>query len=499
MEVTNTQGTKDNNNLSNSKHYIEAEDLLSSGKHSNTNEIEEIIHEDDKLPNQYTKNGYGGATIMSSITNLSNTILGSGMLAMPAAFATVGLNFGIFLVLFSGFTSGSGLYLLSQCAQRVNHRNSSFFEVSKLTYPSAAKWFNIAIAIKCFGVSISYLIIIGDLMPQIMESMGFLDSTIFLNRRFWITFFMLGIIPLGFLKKLDSLRYTSIIALGSVLYLVLIVTFTFLFGNITIDWNNIRYFQLNWNFLQVLPVFVFGFTCHQNLFSIYNELSENSNNNLNKVIQGSISAGLLVYQVIGILGYLSFGNDVKSNILSMYELGPIITLGRFAVVILALFSYPLQCHPCRACLIKVIGITSNKSTETVDNNNQDSNYVIVATEENSEEIKVIESINNEEEWYFNIITIILISASYLIAILVTKLDVILGFVGSTGSTAISFILPGIFYLKITQNQPENVFDQNSNNSVLSLSFKRSLAYFLTIYGFLVMSVCFTYKVYKLFV
>jgi amino acid permease len=30
-------------------------------------------------------------------------------------------------------------------------------------------FFDIAIAVKCFGVAVSYLIIIGDLMPQVKE------------------------------------------------------------------------------------------------------------------------------------------------------------------------------------------------------------------------------------------------------------------------------------------------------------------------------------------
>lgn len=59
--------------------------------------------------------------------------------------------------LFSGFVAGFGLYLLSLCAVQAPHRRASFFAVAELTFPRAAVFFDAAIAIKCFGVSIRYV------------------------------------------------------------------------------------------------------------------------------------------------------------------------------------------------------------------------------------------------------------------------------------------------------------------------------------------------------
>ncbi|CAG8779516.1 13612_t:CDS:1, partial [Ambispora leptoticha] len=136
---------------------------------------------------------------------------------------------GSFMIFFAAFTSGLGLFFLSRSAARTKGRNSSFFAVSKLTYPKAALFFDIAIAIKCFGVSISYLIIVGDLMPQVVIAIcgrGYIDSnSLLLDRRFWITASMIVIVPLSFLKRLDSLRHTSVIALIAVVYLVFIVIY----------------------------------------------------------------------------------------------------------------------------------------------------------------------------------------------------------------------------------------------------------------------------------
>lgn len=61
------------------------------------------------------------------------------------------------------------------------------------------------------------------------------------------------------------------------------------------------------------------------------------------------------------------------------------------------------------------------------------------------------------ELRFALITSGILVLSYLTALNVSSLDRVLAYVGSTGSTAISFILPGLFYYKISD--PESVHHQ----------------------------------------
>ena len=50
---------------------------------------------------------------------------------------------------------------------------------------------------------------------------------------------------------------------------------------------------------------------------------------------------------------------------------------------------------------------------------------------------------------FATITTLIIILSYIVAITVSSLEKVLAYVGSTGSTSISFILPGLFFYKIS--------------------------------------------------
>ena len=74
-------------------------------------------------------------------------------------------------------------------------------------------------------------------------------------------------IPLSFLRRLDSLKYTSIVALTSIGYLVILVLAHFFKGDTMADRGVLRVVQPESAvaFLSSFPVIVFAFTCHQNV------------------------------------------------------------------------------------------------------------------------------------------------------------------------------------------------------------------------------------------
>ena len=111
---------------------------------------------------------------------------------MPLAMSRMGILLGTTIILWSGLTAGFGLYLQTRCARYLDRGSASFFALSQITYPNAAVIFDAAIAVKCFGVGVSYLIIIGDLMPGVVQ--GFTSDVhglqFLLDRHFWVTGFM---------------------------------------------------------------------------------------------------------------------------------------------------------------------------------------------------------------------------------------------------------------------------------------------------------------------
>ncbi|KAH8701766.1 putative amino acid transporter [Talaromyces proteolyticus] len=394
----------------------------------------------------------GSASWISSVINLVNTIVGAGVLAMPLAVAHMGIVLGILVIIWSGAAAAFGLYLQARCAQYLDRGSASFFALSQISYPNAAVIFDAAIAIKCFGVGVSYLIIIGDLMPGVVE--GFVGGTpaseFLVDRHFWITAFMLIVIPLSFLRRLDSLKYTSVIALISIGYLVILVVYHFGKGDTMADRGPIRIIQ--WAgiapALSSFPVIVFAYTCHQNMFSVLNEIRDNSHFQTTSVVFASIGSAAFIYILVAITGYLSFGNSIGGNIVGMYPTSVSATIGRAAIVVLVMFSYPLQVHPCRASMDAVL---KWRPAPKVANANDGSPHRFPLLPRANRSPEPMSDLR------FAAITTSIIVLSFITAMTVSSLEAVLAYVGSTGSTSISFILPGLFYYKISS--PESAAHQ----------------------------------------
>ncbi|KAH9926959.1 transmembrane amino acid transporter protein-domain-containing protein [Fomitopsis serialis] len=388
----------------------------------------------------------GHATLSSSVGNLANTIIGSGMLTFPLAMASAGIIPGIITCIFSGSVAAFGLYLLTLCATKAPHRRASFFAIAELTFPRAAVFFDAAIAIKCFGVSISYLIIVKSLMPNVIAAL-YHDLSLgdppawAQSGRVWITILMGVLFPLSFMRKIDT-------------YLVVVVIGTQAPGEI-------RLIHFTPNFVSTFPVQVFAYTCAQNIFPIFNEVSSNTQARMNIVIGTSIGSAALIYEIIAIFGYLTFGSKVGANIIAMYPSTSLfIAIGQFAIAILVMFSYPLQVHPCRNCLDKVFHI----------------GHVEVEDEHGgSPDMSPLKHI---------LLTVTIVVCGFAIAFFVDDLQMVLSFVGSTGSTTISFILPGLFYWKLSHSDP-------TANKSLS---KAALA--LAVYGMCVFVFCLSFNIYQ---
>ncbi|KIR37400.1 vacuolar amino acid transporter 5 [Cryptococcus deuterogattii MMRL2647] len=447
------------------------------------------------------KNGH--ASVISSVSNLSNTILGAGALAFPSAFAAMGLLPGSFSCALSGATAVFGLYLLSRCATVVGNRpgdegkKASFNEIAKLTFGKgwATKAFDLAIAIKCFGVSISYLIICKTLLPQVCYTIAKLvkqplaDDSILLASHFWLIVWMAIITPLSFMRTLDSLRFTSQIALLTVVYLVLVVVGWYTLKGPSPERGQIVLFKFGKGTLSSFPIQVFAYTCSQNLFPIFNELKDRTQKKMNVVIGSSIGTAVGVYQIIGIVGYLTFGDKVSSNVIAMYPATTLlVAIGRLGIVLLVGLSYPLQLLPCRASLYHLThGLFRHQDVSSVpadDRGIQDDSDTDMEDEEADLLVVKAQSHHKHDmpQLQFVVLTLGILISGFLIAYNVHELDIVLSFVGSTGSTIISFILPGFFYFRLFRDEPGTT---------------KWWALALGIYGLGVMGFCLTFNIIKL--
>lgn len=171
-----------------------------------------------------------------------------------------------------------------------------------------------------------------------------------------------------------------------------------------------------------------------------------------------------------------------------------------------MFSYPLQVHPCRASVDAVLKWRPNglKSAKTSPNGSPARSAPLLggAPAQPSSRNDTISDLR------FAIITTGIIILSYTAALTVSSLDKVLAYVGSTGSTSISFILPGLFYHKISApesihhqrltkeddeaesgDEDEEAFGEGTSRSTWRRTLLRKASLGLACYGLFVMILC----------
>ncbi|KAH3766470.1 vacuolar amino acid transporter 5 [Pelomyxa schiedti] len=371
-----------------------------------------------------------GASVISGISNISNTLLGCGMLGLGWAVAKAGLILGPCLILLFGAISVFSLELLHSCctilevkSPLVEHSDGNTLHTQMITYQTVAKrsiaWGNIIVDASiigcCFGIITAYMLVLGQLIPDIIIAI-FPSTEQVVSKQIVLPVVLLVLGALSFPKKLDSLRYTSLFALVCAFYIFSLVT-VFAIWKPKLD-GNIVWFSLTTETLGAIPIVVFAYCCHPNFFGVWNEMKKhNRNRNMRVVVWISCAIAFVCYQGLGICGYISSGTEIQPNILSALPADAIsVIIARVLQAILVIFSYPVLLHPARASLDSL-------------------------------------AFARWPEWRpllrHACETLLLVIASFIIAFFVDDLDKVLGITGGTASTIICYVMPGLCYSRLS--------------------------------------------------
>ena len=116
-----------------------------------------------------TGGGRPGATVRSSVTNLTNTILGAGMLGMPQAMRNSGLLLGLVILGCMAGLSIASINVLQVSATKLPAGTvASYYELSKAAFPKATygPWpvrvTTAILALASFSYMCCFMIIIAD-------------------------------------------------------------------------------------------------------------------------------------------------------------------------------------------------------------------------------------------------------------------------------------------------------------------------------------------------
>jgi len=225
------------------------------------------------------------------------------------------------------------------------------------------------------------------------------------------------ILPLSLVSKIGSLRFASLLGVLSIVLLAMCIVIrssqALALQSVTEVTHRIRWATDGWSILNALPIVLFAYTCHVNVFSIYTELQRPSIQRMNKVVHRSVFITACVYLSTGLFGYLHYYENTNADILKNLDVSdPLSAIATVAVGLTVVLSYPLNIYPARFTLEMMFFKHSKPSRIR-----------------------------------FLLMTTIMVGLSLLVALYVPNLDAVFSILGSTTSAVVCFILPPAFYLR----------------------------------------------------
>jgi len=292
--------------------------------------------EDKDVESQNTTQGRN-ATVMSTTANIVKCTVGAGILVLPKAFQMGGLIIGTVILLTVCITCAYGFYLLGQSCEKCDAYGYDELLVEALgpKWKGTASWL---VFILCFMALVIYAMLCGMFFGSSLKAAaamcgGDMTRWAFMDKS-WQYVVVIGtvvILPLSFLKDLDSLRFTSLVGVGIVFYgctivfLRFIMTWTWgyddvlkLYRECPMDDRTKLMTSLNYlprgsglgialNIIGSLNTMAAASNCHFNAPGFYKELKERNLNTYYKATLCGFGIVTVFNVIMAFSGYFAFG------------------------------------------------------------------------------------------------------------------------------------------------------------------------------------------------
>lgn len=313
------------------------------------------MDEDSPRPNDESSSTKGGDASMASLTfNLVKSIVGAGVLSLPAGIASFGnapsamIPASILIVAIGGL-SGYGFSLIGRvCAytSSTSYREAWEKSIGKETSAIAAA----SCTIKTAFATTAYSMILADTFKAIFSSVGFSLSRA--NTLLGLTATVL--LPLCLLKNLSSLAPFSLLGIIGMAYTAVAMGLRFFMGSYSFPAGKFladipAALQPSFGTVGAAGVFNPGscilicmlstaYMAHFLAPKFYIELKDNTIERYNKLVSTSFAISILSYVIMAAFGFLTFGANSSGVILNNYSNKDVLLgLSRVAVAISLVF------------------------------------------------------------------------------------------------------------------------------------------------------------------
>lgn len=306
------------------------------------------------LNNHTTASKFPMNTRLMSAFLILNSMIGSGIFNQPYVFSRSGLGCGILLTSVTALFVWVGMVALIETGV-----HTSTYDFSTLGYVClgrlGANAVNLSIIVTGVGSIMSYMAVIGHLSTILLASWGWsfaVHGGIYLVTSVLILVFVL---PFCAYRSFGHFAFISVLSMGSVFCITILV----IVAGPIISKNNVKsieYFIPDGAVSQLGSI-IFALNCSPSVFPTYKSLRQEHQNmsGWRSVAFSSIVSGYSAILVIGISGYLVFGDKTEEMIITNFTEHYADVFKMLLIAHLILYT-PLDFVILRHSILKMFGV-----------------------------------------------------------------------------------------------------------------------------------------------
>ncbi|KAD1287140.1 hypothetical protein R6Q59_035602 [Mikania micrantha] len=375
------------------------------------------------------------SSISGAVFNVSTSMVGAGIMSIPATLKVLGIIPGFVVILIMAFLVEVTVEFLLRYTNYSGEANTYGGVMAESFGKLGSIALQICVMVSNLGALIIYLIIIGDVLSG-DQSDGVLHSGIlqecfgfhWWNSRAYSVLFIVVFVmlPLLLLPRVESLGHASAISILLAVVFVVIISGMAIYAmveGVTQELKLVPNFSDGFSFFSLfttIPVMATALSCHVTIHPVRAELQNQSD--MRSAVRISLVLSAAIYVAVGFVGYLLFGDSIMADMLVNFDQTSNSPGGLLVNAVVRL-SYALH-------LMLVFPVIFYSLRANMD-----------------EMIFARKSVLANDTTRFVSITCVLLAFIYFVAIAIPNIWYFFQFMGSTTVACIAFVFPGAIVLR----------------------------------------------------
>lgn len=357
---------------------------------------------------------YGG--LLSSSFNMASATLGAGIISLPSSYNLSGIVMATFYLITICIGTIFSMHLLAHVMVKSGLRTYSI-AARELLGKGTDYFLATLIIILCFGGSVAYVMFASGLLASVLQHSDNESLTSeSVNRIFTSAIWLVFMLPLVMVKRINSLRYFSTIGVIFIIFFVGCMIYHSATNGLHDggEYGSMAWMRTGNAALEGLGSLLFAFMCQLNAFEIFHEQKKRTVFHFTLYSVISMTTCAVLYFLAGIFGYADFRGRVKDSVLVLYDpfKDPYIGIGYIGIIFKVCVAFALHMIPMRDAIYHFL----NWNVETV------------------------------PYWKHAIAMATPTTAALLCGLFVPTINTVLGLLGSLCGGIIGFVMPPLMFM-----------------------------------------------------